>query len=108
MKTGPGLPGRAPDVCFLSSANLHRLKKNHIDGPADLVVEIVSLESIERDYVTKFAEYAQGGLGEYWIADPLQQTARFSCVMRQGRFRKCLRMRRASITARSCPVCGSM
>ena len=42
MKTGPGLPGRAPDILFVAKKNLRRLKKTHLAGPADLAVEIVS------------------------------------------------------------------
>ena len=42
MKTGPDLPGRAPDLQFLAKKQLGRLKKNHLQGPADLVVEVIS------------------------------------------------------------------
>src|SRR5205807_2465318 len=42
MKTGPNLPGRAPDIFFVSKKNLSRLKKNHLQGPADVVIEIIS------------------------------------------------------------------
>src|SRR5436309_8165462 len=30
MKTGPDLPGRAPDIQFISNRSLGRLKKNHL------------------------------------------------------------------------------
>jgi len=42
MKSGPDLPGRAPDILFVAKKNLSRLKKNHLAGPADMVIEIVS------------------------------------------------------------------
>ena len=77
MKTGPGLPGRAPDLCVLLTESLERLRLNHIDGPADLVIEIVSPESIGRDRGEKFAEYEQGGVREYWIIDPMRKQADF-------------------------------
>src|SRR5712692_1047250 len=35
MKTGPDLPGRSPDILFVATENLSRLKKTHLDGPAD-------------------------------------------------------------------------
>src|SRR5688572_13668826 len=41
MKTGPQLPGRAPDIFFVRSGNLPRLKTVYFDGPADLVVEVI-------------------------------------------------------------------
>src|ERR1700759_453847 len=31
MKTGPGLPGRAPDICFISKKSAARMKKTHIE-----------------------------------------------------------------------------
>src|SRR5713101_2953597 len=40
MKTGPDLPGRAPDIMFVAQQNLGRLKRNHLEGPDDLAVEI--------------------------------------------------------------------
>lgn len=37
-----------------------------------LAVEVVSQESIQRDYRYKRSEYAAVGIPEYWIVDPLQ------------------------------------
>jgi Uma2 family endonuclease len=48
-----------------------------MDGAADIVIEIVSLESAQRDYGEKFHEYEQAGVREYWIIDPLKSEARF-------------------------------
>src|SRR3954469_13213837 len=42
MKTGLQLPGRAPDIFFVKTANLGRLKPVYFDGPADLVIEVIS------------------------------------------------------------------
>ena len=69
MKTAPHLPGREPDVLFLETEHLDRLRKNHIAGPADLAVEIVSPESKIRDTVEKLREYEEGGVREYWLID---------------------------------------
>jgi Uma2 family endonuclease len=70
MKTGPRLPGREPDVLFLGTGHLGRLKTNHVAGPADLAVEIVSPESRERDSLEKLREYEEGGVREFWLIDP--------------------------------------
>ena len=86
MKTGPNLPGRAPDVCVLLNENLGRLQKNHIKGPADLVVEIISPDSIVRDRGEKFTEYEAGGVREYWIIDPLRKQAEFYLRGEDGYF----------------------
>jgi Uma2 family endonuclease len=77
MKTGPNLPGRSPDLLFVANENLGRRKKTHISGPADLVIEIVSPDSVERDRETKFSEYERGGVREYWVIDPLSKQAQF-------------------------------
>ncbi|MGC8785498.1 MAG: Uma2 family endonuclease [Armatimonadota bacterium] len=86
MKTGRDLPGRSPDILFVSRQNQHRLKPTHLDGPADLVVEIVSPDSEERDRVTKFAEYERGGVREYWLIDPQKQEAEFYVLDEEGRY----------------------
>jgi Uma2 family endonuclease len=77
MKTGPGLPGREPDVLFVAHENLTRLHETHVVGPADLVVEVSSLESRDRDRVEKYREYEQGGVREYWLIDPNRNQAQF-------------------------------
>ena len=85
MKPAAELPGREPDLLFVAAANEHRIKDNHLDGPADLAVEIVSRESRTRDTIDKFNEYEAGGVAEYWILDPERQEARFY-VLREGRY----------------------
>jgi Uma2 family endonuclease len=69
--------GREPDVLFVTSEHLDRLKETYLDGPADLVVEIVSPDTMGRDRGDKFYEYAQGGVPEYWLIDPQLQWADF-------------------------------
>ncbi len=69
--------GREPDVLFIGKDNLGRLHDTHLEGPADLVVEVVSEESRLRDYGEKLAEYELGGVGEYWIVDPERNEVRF-------------------------------
>jgi Uma2 family endonuclease len=46
---------------FLNWADEDTLKETYLDGPADLVVEIVSPDSVGRDRGDKFYKYAQGG-----------------------------------------------
>ncbi len=69
--------GREPDILFVAQAHLERLKTNYLDGPADLVVEIISLESRARDRGEKFYEYEQAGIPEYWLLDPERKQAEF-------------------------------
>lgn len=77
MKIGATFPGRAPDILFVATANANRLKSVFLDGPADLVVEIISPESRARDRGDKFYEYEEGGVPEYWLLDPIRDQAEF-------------------------------
>lgn len=69
--------GREPDLLYLANEHLGRLHKTYLDGPADLVVEIISPESASRDRGEKYYEYAQGGVPEYWLIDPQTNWAEF-------------------------------
>ncbi len=77
MKLGPDLPGREPDLLYVASAHLDHLKGTYLHGPADVAVEIVSKESINRDRGEKFVEYEAAGVSEYWLIDPIRQEAQF-------------------------------
>lgn len=78
---------REPDLLFVAREHLDRLKETYLDGPADLVVEIVSPESQGRDRGQKFYEYEQAGIPEYWLIDPLREEAEFYHLDAQGRYR---------------------
>ncbi len=78
--------GREPDLLFVAQTNLGRLKETYLDGPANLVVEIVSPESAGRDRGVKFYEYAQGGVPEYWLIDPQMEWAEFY-QLEEGHYR---------------------
>ncbi|HUF62829.1 MAG TPA: Uma2 family endonuclease [Verrucomicrobiales bacterium] len=90
LKPGPGLPGREPDFMFVSERHQGRLRNTFIDGPSDLVVEIISPESRTRDTIDKFREYEQGGIPEYWIVEPYQQSVQFFQLDETGRYREVL------------------
>jgi len=87
VKLGPGLPGREPDLLFVASKHLDRLKETHLDGPADLIVEIVSPESQQRDRGEKFYEYEAAGVSEYWLIDPQRRQAEFYQLGEGGFYR---------------------
>ena len=70
MRVLSGGNGREPDLFFLATEHLGYLTETELNGPADLVVEIISPESVRRDKDDKFYEYQAGGVREYWIIDP--------------------------------------
>ena len=88
MKTGPDLPGREPDLLFVSKERENLLKETYLQGPADLVVEVTSEESRLRDKEEKFEEYEKGGVREYWVIDPELREANFYRRDEEGKFRE--------------------
>ncbi|MFN8538416.1 MAG: Uma2 family endonuclease [Thermomicrobiales bacterium] len=70
MRATPDGPAREPDLLFVAQAHLDRVTPNRLVGPADLVIEIISDESVARDRVEKFYEYQAVGILEYWLIDP--------------------------------------
>ncbi len=87
MRTGPDLPGRNPDVLFVANEHLSRVHETFLEGPADLAVEVVSVESRHRDTGEKFAEYQEGGVREYWLIDPDRRRAVFYLLGADGLYR---------------------
>lgn len=69
--------GREPDVLFVATAHVDRLRPTYLDGPADLVVEIISPESEGRDRGKKYYEYQDNGVSEYWLLDPVREVVEF-------------------------------
>lgn len=82
----PAFPNRRrePDLMIVLKTNPSEIKTTFLDGAADICVEVVSEESVERDHGDKFHEYEQGGVPEYWILDPLRSEARFYRLNAQG------------------------
>jgi Uma2 family endonuclease len=64
---------REPDILLLRDATDPRNQDAFWLG-ADLVVEIVSPDRPERDIVEKPRDYAEAGIPEYWIVNPLNAT----------------------------------
>ncbi len=58
-----------PDVLFLSREKQHLVTPDGVQGPPDLVVEIISPSSMKRDRGDKMKLYERCGIGEYWLVD---------------------------------------
>lgn len=59
-----------PDLLFVSTARLGMISRRAIEGPPDLVVEILSDGTQSFDRGAKRQIYARYGVGHYWIVDP--------------------------------------
>ncbi|WP_258359756.1 Uma2 family endonuclease [Moorella sulfitireducens] len=78
---------REPDLIFVAKENSPLLKPTYLDGAPDLVVEITSLESLNRDRHVKFTEYEQAGVKEYWLIHPDTRDAEFF-QLHDGQYRQ--------------------
>ncbi len=79
--------GREPDLLFVAKEHLDRIQETYLDGPADLVVEIVLKESRLRDRGDKRAEYEASGIPEYWLLDPERREVELNRLDERGRYR---------------------
>jgi Uma2 family endonuclease len=60
-----------PDLIVIRRDHLDRYRGHTVDGPPDIVVEIISPSGRTYDLREKANLYARYGVPEYWIADPL-------------------------------------
>jgi Uma2 family endonuclease len=83
-----GGPAREPDLLFLAKEHLDRLIPERIIGAPDLIIEIVSDDSVHRDRVDKLDDYETASVREYWVIDnrPRQKRAWFYQLDATGRY----------------------
>ena len=62
-----------PDILFVSNERSNIIE-DYIFGAPDLVIEILSPSTADRDKQLKLSLYARYGVREYWIIDPEQNT----------------------------------
>ena len=64
-----------PDICYFNTARAATFFPDQMRFPApDLVVEVISESTEQRDRGVKFDDYAAHGVSEYWIIDPDAET----------------------------------
>ena len=60
-----------PDLIVLLPENLTRIKDTFIDGPADLMIEILSPSTKKTDLAIKIPRCLEKGVKEIWAIDPM-------------------------------------
>jgi Uma2 family endonuclease len=63
-----------PDILFVRKERLDIVAEANLTGAPDLVVEILSPGTREKDLAVKRKIYARFGVQEYWIVDPETNT----------------------------------
>lgn len=79
MKLGDN--GFTPDLFVYKSEKLNTMYKYYLDGPAELVVEVVQPAHRKYDREIKREFYARGGVPEYLIVDPEQKQIEFHLLV---------------------------
>jgi Uma2 family endonuclease len=74
---------RVPDLMFIAKARADIIHPRCIEGPPDLLIEIVSPDSQSRDRREKYLDYQKAGVREYWIVDPLSKTVEVARLERK-------------------------
>ncbi|MDR2178322.1 MAG: Uma2 family endonuclease [Treponema sp.] len=72
-----------PDILVVCDSS--KLSKGSVDGPPDLVMEIVSPSNTQKQMFLKFEHYLNAGVREYWVLDPEEKKAHVH-VFREGRY----------------------
>jgi len=81
-----GISNRQPDIQVILGDNQENLGETYMNGPADIVIEIVSPKTAIIDRGIKFQEYQDGKVPEYWIIDPKAKEALFYRLSEEGHF----------------------
>ncbi len=63
-----------PDLLYLSDKKDKFISERGIEGPPDLIIEIISPSNSYTDRNQKKDGYQQFGVTEYWIVDPANAT----------------------------------
>lgn len=63
-----------PDLIFLSKKQKAFITSRGVEGPPELVVEVISPSNSYTDRYEKKNAYQKFGIVEYWIIDPANQT----------------------------------
>jgi len=87
---------RQADLLFISKARLS-IGKDQIEGPPDVVVEVLSPGNTPKKLQAKLEDYATLGVPEVWVAAPFAKTVEVSRLERR-------RYRSAGICSAGSPV----
>lgn len=62
-----------PDIIFILHKNNKIIGRKEIEGPPDMIIEILSPATAYYDLREKYRVYEKCGVSEYWIVDPKQK-----------------------------------
>jgi Uma2 family endonuclease len=72
-----------PDLLVVCDSD--KLSKGSVDGPPDLVIEIMSPSNTQKELFLKFQIYLDAGVREYWVIEPAEKQVQVH-VLENGHF----------------------
>ncbi|HLL91195.1 MAG TPA: Uma2 family endonuclease [Tepidisphaeraceae bacterium] len=85
LKIGGKVERRLPDLLFVAAARAAAIKPTFVDGPPDLIVEIVSPGSVDHDWRDKYFDYEAAGVGEYVVVDRASEKVKAYALGRRSK-----------------------
>jgi Uma2 family endonuclease len=85
---GETMPGWQPDLLVILYEHYDRVRNQHLEGAADIAIEIISRSTEIEDRGQKFMEYERIGIPEYWMIDPIRQELDIYGLNKQGRYQR--------------------
>jgi Uma2 family endonuclease len=85
-----------PDLIYLSTERARFLTLKNLQGPPDLVIEVLSPSTRSRDLRLKRDLYERVGVREYWIVDPDHDAVEIHRSAK-GVFQPAIRLARADV-----------
>ncbi len=73
-----------PDILFVAKERDRIIREDAVHGAPDLVIEILSPFTKERDKNYKRKLYAKYGVKEYWLIDPEEETIEILALARKN------------------------
>lgn len=73
-----------PDLVFIRKDRLRIVSERGIEGGPDLVVEILSPGTAQRDRIIKASIYARHAVSDYWLVDPDRRTLEAFHLTKRG------------------------
>lgn len=74
-----------PDLLFFRKGNEPRTGDKSFAGAPDLVIEVLSPGTRQRDEQVKMSIYQEAGIPEYWLVDPKARTIMIHRLSEDGR-----------------------
>lgn len=88
-----------PDICYFGLEKAANISSNQMKYPApDFIVEVLSPSTAKTDRTTKFDDYAEHGVWEYWLVDPENEMVE-QYLLRHGQYELHLKVNAGTLTS---------